>query len=42
MAAAPKARLQALSEQLAKPRESPGTFEDIPRIPTIAGDSMGP
>jgi len=42
MTAAPKARLQALSEQLVKPREHPGTFEDIPRIPTIAGDSLGP
>lgn len=42
MSSASKARLQQLSEQLVKPREDPGTFENIPRIPTIAGDSNGP
>merc|ERR1712070_1100903 len=41
MSAAAKARVQALSEQLVKPREDPGQFEGIPRIPTIAGDSSG-
>lgn len=39
--AAPK-RLQQLSEQLAVPRTDPGNFENIPKIPKIAGDSMGP
>ncbi|KAK0910206.1 hypothetical protein LTR02_004015 [Friedmanniomyces endolithicus] len=42
MSRAARARVQALSEQLVKPRQDPGTFEDIPRIPTIAGDSNGP
>lgn len=42
MSSAAKARVQALSEQLSKPREDPGMFEDIPKIPTIAGDSAGP
>lgn len=42
MSAAPKARLQAMSEQLSKPRADPGTFEDIPKIPMIADDSAGP
>ncbi|KAK5121783.1 hypothetical protein LTR85_004658 [Meristemomyces frigidus] len=42
MSSASKARLSQLSEQLVKPREDPGTFEDIPRIPTIAGESNGP
>ncbi|TKA83614.1 hypothetical protein B0A55_00433 [Friedmanniomyces simplex] len=42
MSKAARARVQALSEQLVKPRPDPGTFEDIPRIPTIAGDSNGP
>ncbi|KAI6883440.1 NAD(P)-binding protein, partial [Hortaea werneckii] len=41
MSAAAKARVQALSEQLVRPREDPGQFEGIPRIPTIAGDSSG-
>ncbi|KAI6823429.1 NAD(P)-binding protein [Hortaea werneckii] len=41
MSAAAKSRVQALSEQLVKPREDPGQFEGIPRIPTIAGDSSG-
>ncbi|KAK4986950.1 hypothetical protein LTR50_004994 [Elasticomyces elasticus] len=38
----PKQRLNQLSEQLSKPREQLGTFEDIPKIPRIAGDSAGP
>lgn len=42
MTSAPKLKQQALSEQLSKPREDPGTFENIPKIPTIAGDSVGP
>lgn len=42
MSGAPKARLQALSEQLAKPRTDPGTFEGIPKIPRIAEDAAGP
>lgn len=42
MSGAAKARVQALSEQLSKAREDPGKFEDIPRIPQIAGDSAGP
>ncbi|KAK5010565.1 hypothetical protein LTR28_009108 [Elasticomyces elasticus] len=37
----PKQRLNQLSEQLSKPREQLGTFEDIPKIPRIAGDSAG-
>lgn len=39
MTSAAKQRLAALSEQLVKEREDPGMFEDIPRIPRIAGDS---
>ncbi|KAL1642456.1 hypothetical protein SLS58_005530 [Diplodia intermedia] len=42
MTSAPKTKQQALSEQLSRPREDPGTFENIPKIPTIAGDSVGP
>lgn len=42
MSSAPKQRLQALSEQLSVPRPDPGMFEDIPKIPRIAGDSTGP
>lgn len=41
MAEAPKQRLQMLSEQLAKPREDPGMFENIPKIHRVAGDSTG-
>lgn len=37
-----KARVQAFSEQLSVPRTDPGTFENIPKIPTIAGNSTGP
>lgn len=39
---APKKRLQALSEQLQNPIRSEGKFEDLPNIPTVAGDSKGP
>lgn len=42
MSSASKARVQQLSEQLAVPRQDPGKFEDIPKIPRIAGDSTGP
>ncbi|GAB7361775.1 hypothetical protein MBLNU230_g1819t1 [Neophaeotheca triangularis] len=42
MSGAAKARVQALSEQLSVPRPDPGKFENIPRIPTIAGESNGP
>ncbi|CAK3990181.1 3-oxoacyl-[acyl-carrier- ] reductase [Lecanosticta acicola] len=42
MTSAAKQRVQALSEQLNNPPRSPGQFEDIPKIPTIAGDSKGP
>ncbi|GAB7346920.1 hypothetical protein MBLNU459_g1988t1 [Dothideomycetes sp. NU459] len=36
------ARLEALSEQLSTPRPNPGTFESIPRIPSIAAPSTSP
>jgi len=42
MTSAPKRRLQALSEQLQNPPRSPGSFEDIPQITSIAGNSAGP
>ncbi|KAI9667544.1 MAG: hypothetical protein M1821_000360 [Bathelium mastoideum] len=42
MTSAPKQRLQALSEQLSTPIKDPGTFENIPKIKRIAGDSTGP
>ncbi|KAK4618039.1 3-oxoacyl-[acyl-carrier-protein] reductase FabG [Fulvia fulva] len=42
MTSAAKKRVQALSEQLINRPRSTGTFEDIPTIPTIAGDSKGP
>ncbi|EON61296.1 3-oxoacyl-[acyl-carrier protein] reductase [Coniosporium apollinis CBS 100218] len=41
MTSAPAKRLQQLSEQLSKPRDDPGKFENIPKIPRIAGDSAG-
>jgi len=41
MSSVPKKRLEQLSEQLAVPRKDPGTFEDISKIPTIAGDLGG-
>lgn len=37
-----KQRLQALNQQLAEGLPSEGTFEDIPRIRHVAGDSVGP
>jgi hypothetical protein len=37
-----RARAQALSEQLNEPPRSPGTFEDIPQLPVVAGNSAGP
>ncbi|EME40606.1 hypothetical protein DOTSEDRAFT_74226 [Dothistroma septosporum NZE10] len=42
MTSAAKKRVQALSEHLINRPRSTGTFEDIPTIPTIAGDSKGP
>lgn len=42
MTAAPKRRLQALSEQLVAPVGDQGKFEDIPVLKKIAGDSTGP
>jgi len=38
-----KARMNALSEQLAKPRNPAdlGAFEGVPNIPTIATDTIG-
>ncbi|KAJ9632259.1 hypothetical protein H2203_000663 [Taxawa tesnikishii (nom. ined.)] len=42
MSGVPKKRLEQLSEQLAVPRVDPGTFENISKIPRIAGDSAGP
>ncbi|KAI9696352.1 MAG: hypothetical protein M1820_008194 [Bogoriella megaspora] len=42
MSGAPKQRLQALSEQLSTPMQDPGTFENIPKIKRVAGDSAGP
>lgn len=35
-------RLQALSQQLAEGIPDAGTFEGIPRIRQVAGDSLGP
>ncbi|KAH8700142.1 3-oxoacyl-reductase [Talaromyces proteolyticus] len=42
MTAAAKRRLQALSQQLVEGIPDAGTFEDIPRIRTVASDSVGP
>jgi hypothetical protein len=42
MTAAAKKRLQALSQQLVEGIPDAGTFEDIPRIRHVAGDSVGP
>ena len=39
MTAAPKRRLQALSQQLVQGIPSEGSFEDIPKIRHVAGDS---
>jgi len=41
MSSVPKKRLDTISEQLAIPRKDPGTFENISKIPRIAGDSAG-
>ncbi|KAI9732381.1 MAG: hypothetical protein M1834_001589 [Cirrosporium novae-zelandiae] len=41
MTSGAKQRLQLLSEQLQRPFEDPGTFEDIPKLRHIAGDSAG-
>lgn len=41
MSSVAKQRLQALSQQLAEGIPSEGTFEDIPRIRHVAGDSTG-
>jgi hypothetical protein len=41
MTSVAKQRLQALSQQLAEGIPSEGTFEDIPRIRHVAGDSAG-
>ena len=40
----PKARIAAMSEQLAKPLNPAdlGSFEGVPNIPTIARDTVGP
>ena len=42
MTSSSKNRLQALSEQLVVKLADPGTFENIPKIRRIAGDSAGP
>ncbi|GAB7346262.1 hypothetical protein MBLNU457_4988t2 [Dothideomycetes sp. NU457] len=43
MTSAPKRRLDALSEQLSVPRQDPGQFEGIARIPVISKNaSNGP
>lgn len=42
MTSASKPRFQGLSEQLVVKPADPGTFEDIPKIRRIAGDSAGP
>ncbi|CZT25209.1 related to levodione reductase [Ramularia collo-cygni] len=43
MTSAPKKRLQALSEHLVnRPRSVGNSFEDLPNIPMVAGDSTGP
>ncbi|KAJ9255135.1 hypothetical protein DTO195F2_6351 [Paecilomyces variotii] len=42
MTAVAKRRLQALSQQLVEGIPDEGTFEDIPRIRHVAGDSVGP
>ena len=42
MTSVSKKRLAALSEQLVVKPTDPGTFEDIPKIRRIAGDSAAP
>lgn len=41
MTSSAKRRLQALSQQLVEGIPDAGTFEGIPRIRTVAGDSVG-
>ena len=41
MTAAPKRRIQMLSEHLQNPIPDQGTFEDIPKIKRVAPDSVG-
>ncbi|KAI9859467.1 MAG: hypothetical protein M1830_006294, partial [Pleopsidium flavum] len=41
MTSVPRQRLRQLSEQLSVPVEDPGTFENIPKIRRVAGDSAG-
>jgi len=41
MTSVPKKRLQQLREQLVAPPADPGTFENIPKIRQVAGDSAG-
>jgi len=41
MTAAPTARLQAFSRQLVEGIPSEGTFENLPKIRHVAGDSAG-
>lgn len=41
-AAVAKRRLNAVSEQLVAPVPDQGTFEGIPRLKKVAGDSNGP
>lgn len=38
MPADPKVKQQALSRELSEPPKDPGTFENIPRVRSIAGD----
>ncbi|KAL4907155.1 hypothetical protein BDW74DRAFT_148675 [Aspergillus multicolor] len=42
MAATARQRLKALSQQLVEGIPDAGTFEDIPKIRQVAGDSVGP
>lgn len=41
MTSSAKRRLQALSQQLVEGIPDAGTFEGIPRIRAVAGDSVG-
>lgn len=42
MSSVAKRRLQAVSQQLVEGIPDAGTFEGIPRIRQVAGDSVGP
>jgi hypothetical protein len=42
MSGVAKRRLQAVSQQLVEGIPDAGKFEDIPRIRTVASDSVGP